>query len=136
MKKKLLVSLIVLTSLALITGCGCKNKKEEKMIAPDFSINTNIASEAEVDGLKIADITLIVNKDGLSEYSAVVTNTTNEVYKLDLLLLTFKDKDNNIIETAFGIIGSSILPSESRNLTFTTNKNLLDAYSIEYKVQK
>ena len=44
MKKKLLVSLIVLTSLALITGCGCKNKKEEKMIAPDFSINTNIAS--------------------------------------------------------------------------------------------
>ncbi|MBP3460896.1 MAG: hypothetical protein J6K21_00600 [Bacilli bacterium] len=136
MKKIIFISISILLIIGLATGCGCNKKEKVSKDNPNYDANFNVAKDQEVDGLKISGVSLIINKNGVSSFSATVTNTTSEIYKLNTIKLIFKDKNKNNIEEFIGFIGSDITPDESRSLTFSTDKDLTKAYEIEYQIIK
>lgn len=131
--KKIIIGLIL---LFLTVGCGCNNKKETtKKDDLGFDANFNITDNVNIDGLLITDVQLII-KNETSNYSAVVTNKTDDLYKLETISIILKDKNGNIIEELSGYIGSDIAVDSSRDLFISTDKNLKNAYSIEYKINR
>lgn len=131
MKKILIVSLCFL----LVVGCGCNKKEEVKEEAP-FEVNFELAKEKEIDGLKISNIQVIKDEKGMSNYTATVTNTTDNIYKLNQINMIIKDKKGNKITTLVGYIGSNISSNESRTLTINTDINIMNGYEIEYEIKK
>lgn len=136
MKKIIFISISVLLITGILTGCGCKKSDKIESIVPQYEANFDITKEQEVEGLKFTDVSLIINKNGISEFSAKVTNTNDEIYKLSTIKMIFKDKKGNLVDYFIGVIGSDITPNESRSLTFTTDKDLTKASQIEYEIIK
>lgn len=135
MKVKLVICLCLVAFLTI--GCGCNNKtSKEKKDDIGFSANFNISNDQEVDGLKITNVSMIIDKNGKSSYSAIVKNNTDEAYSLTNIKATFKNKDGNTIETLVGYIGPSLNPDESQSLTLNTDKDLTNAYTVEYEIKK
>ncbi len=136
MRKIIFISISVLLITGILTGCGCKKRDKIESIVPQYEANFDITKEQEVEGLKFTDVSLIINKNGISEFSAKVTNTNDEIYKLSTIKMIFKDKKGNLVDYFIGVIGSDITPNESRSLTFTTDKDLTKASQIEYEIIK
>lgn len=133
MKRILILSLCFLT----LVGCGCKNKnKESKKQELDFKVNFDISKEKEINGLKISNIQLVIENTGVSKYSAIVTNTTDKVYKLKQINIKLLDKKGKELTTLLSYIGPSLSAGESRNINLNIEKDLTKAYDIEYEIKK
>lgn len=135
MKKSLIISLCLLTLFTV--GCGCnnkkdKNKEEDKL---GFDVNFNITDDQEVNGLKMTDTSLIIEK-GISTFQTLVTNNSGDVYKLKSIDIVFKNKDGNTIQTLSGYIGDSLEKDGTQTLNVVTDRDLTSATKIEYKINK
>lgn len=133
MRRILILSLCFLT----MVGCGCKNtKNKESEENLPFDVNFDISKETTVEGLEISNIQVVVDKNGISNYTATVTNTTETTYKLSQINMLIKNKEGKEVISLVGYIGTNMNPGESRKLSVNTDKNLMDGYEVEYTIIK
>ena len=135
MKKVLIIALCFL----LTVGCGCNKKDGKKNIKKEkapFEVNFNLSKEASVDGIKISNIQVVKNENGITNYTATITNTTSNVYELNQINLIIKNKKGDKIANLMGYVGSKIAPDESRPLNISTDLDLMKGYEIEYEIKK
>ena len=135
-EKTIKISILLLMSIGLITGCSCSKKEEEKK-KPDIKVNTeeNVVKDQEVEGIQMTNASMIT-EDGLTTFQTKVTNNTGSDYTLNEYNIIVKDKEGNIIKTIPGYVGSTIKVGETKELKSTTNADMSKAYSVEYEVIK
>ena len=134
MKKVINISLMLLVCLTLVTGCGKNNDKDSKS---DMKVNTNdeVIKDQNIDGLEITN-TSLVYENGLSYFSATVTNNTGSDYELNEYRINVKDSEGNIIVIIPGNVGSIIKNGESKKINSQVTEDLSKAASIEYEVNR
>lgn len=140
MSKKI-IALFLACSLIFATGCGKKttnndkkkddNKENTTVNTPIANTNDAIVGEQVIDGLKITNVTLVLEGD-ITMYTADVVNVTDSNIDAKSFNITFKDKDDNEMVTLLGLVGLTLAPNESVQITSSVSMNLLDAKSIEY----
>ena len=138
MKKIINVSLMLLVCLTLVTGCGKNNEKDNnKDSKTDMEVNTNdeVIKDQNIDGIEITN-TSLVYENGLSYFSATVTNNTGSDYELNEYKINVKDSEGNIIVIIPGNVGSIIKNGESKNINSVVTEDLSKAASIEYQLNK
>ena len=138
MKKVINISLMLLVCLTLVTGCGKNNNRDNnKDNKSDMKVNTNdeVIKDQNIDGLEITN-TSLVYENGLSYFSATVTNNTGSDYELNEYRINVKDSEGNIIITIPGYVGSIIKNGESKNINSQVTEDLSKAASIEYEIVK
>ena len=138
MKKIINVSLMLLVCLTLVTGCGKNNEKDNnKDSKTDIEVNTNdeVIKDQNIDGIEITN-TSLVYENGLSYFSATVTNNTGSDYELNEYKINVKDNEGNIIVIIPGNVGSIIKNGESKNINSVVTEDLSKAASIEYQLNK
>ena len=138
MKRIINVSLMLLLCLTLVTGCGKNNEKDNnKDSKTDMEVNTNdeVIKDQNIDGIEITN-TSLVYENGLSYFSATVTNNTGSDYELNEYKINVKDSEGNIIVIIPGNVGSTIKNGESKNINSVVTEDLSKAAYIEYEIVK
>ena len=138
MKRIINVSLMLLVCLTLVTGCGKNNEKDNnKDSKTDMEVNTNdeVIKDQNIDGIEITN-TSLVYENGLSYFSATVTNNTGSDYELNEYKINVKDSEGNIIVIIPGNVGSTIKNGESKNINSVVTEDLSKAAYIEYEIVK
>lgn len=131
MKKKIIISLVMLLSVGIITGCGCKKKekKEEKK----YNTNEGVIEDKEVEGLKLTNTSLVSTENSATLVTAV-TNPTKKNKKVRIFNIYVKDKEGNTIVTLQGYVGGEVPAGETREITSNVDMNLDNAYKVEYEI--
>lgn len=132
MKKILIFTLIGISTISLLTGCGC-SKKEKKEDVEIINTNEEVIKDREVDTFRFENTSLIY-KSGTSTLQTTVTNISEVAQDIQEFEIIFKDKKGNEIATLTGYVGSNIAPMESRVITSYCDEDLAGASSIEYKI--
>ena len=137
MKKVIRNIFLISLCLVLVTGCGKKEKIEKKENKQNKTVvkSKNVIKEQTVDGLKINNVNLTVS-DGITTYTAGVTNTTEKDVVVEDIDVIVKNKKGNELVSLIGYIGGTIKPNETKNIISTTDMDLKKADSITYKVNK
>ena len=135
--KKIFKGVCLICLCVLLTGCFGKKKTETKEVKENKSIidNKNVLKEQAIDGIKISNVALSVT-DGLSTYTAKVTNTTDKDISIEDIDIIVKNKEEKELVKMLGYIGSTIKPNEEKNIISTTDMDLSNADSISYKINK
>ena len=139
MKKILNISLVLLLSLCLMTGCG-KSKKTDNDDKPasedNVKVNTNegVIQNQEVEIFKFENTSLIY-KDGGSTLLTTVTNTSDSESEAVEFKIHVMDGEREIV-TLSGFVGPSLKPGESKILKSTYGSDLSNATSINYEIVK
>lgn len=137
MKKGTKLLMLSLVAICLLTGCGAKDKDKDKdKDKPKDEIqNTDpeVVGDREVDGLKFTNASMI-RKDGLTVFNVLVQNTTDTEYVKENIGVVFKDEAGNVIvSTEISVVGGSIAPGETKQLSLTIDTDITVAKSIEYQ---
>ena len=86
MKTKLIICLCLISFITV--GCGCNKEttktQKEKL---NFDVNFNVSKEQEIDGFKVSDISLIIEENNISKFSALVTNNNNKTYEVNSIIM-------------------------------------------------
>lgn len=130
--------LVCLMAILLITGCGSKSKKTKKdpnLEDLKVDVNFNVTDDKEIEGLYISNVSFII-ENGVSTYTAKVKNNTGDIYKLEQINLIYKDKKGKEIGKMSSYIGDSIPVDGTRYIEVSSEKNLKEAASIEYEIEK
>lgn len=129
---KLLIILLIVPAM-FVTGCGCQKRTAKKEAKPVANTHKDVIKDQEVEGLKLTN-TALVTEPGNSTLTTEVSNPTGQ----DIQLLSFdiyvKDKNGNLIITLIGYVGESIPAGQTRTIVSSTDMNLKDATSVEYKI--
>ena len=136
MKKTIIMSLAILLTVGIVTGCGCK-KKEKETVKEEIKVNTNkdVIKDQEVDGIKMTN-TSMVTTNGITKLVTNVANDSNVHYKLDEYTIIIKDKEGKEIVRIPGYVGDTIKAGETRTINSSVDIDLSNAGSIEYEVKK
>lgn len=128
----LAVILIFVISLNSNLNTKKTTKKEEKLTA---NTNENVITETEIDGIKIDNITLLMNGNS-STFSCNITNITNEEITKKLIII-FKSSSGQEITSLEGYYGNKISSGETKKINASINKNLNESIvkSVEYKLE-
>lgn len=137
MKKIMLITMSVLVSLGLLTGCGKKkNDTDNEGNNPsqeEVKVNTSedVIKDQQVETLLFEQTSLIY--DGNSTLETTVTNTGSEVVNFSSFNIHVMDGDTEMV-VLHGFIGDSIQPGESIILSSTYGDDLTKATSITYEI--
>lgn len=103
-------------------------------------MNEGITNDREVEGFLITNNYLYTetrdDKTVSSKFTAIVNNNTGSDKEVKSFDIIFKDKDGKEIITLLGYVGQTIPNGESRSIESNVDIGLLDAYIIEYKLNK
>ena len=102
-----------------------------------MEVNTNdeVIKDQNIDGIEVTN-TSLVYENGLSYFSATVTNNTGSDYELNEYKINVKDSEGNIIVIIPGNVGSTIKNGESKNINSVVTEDLSKAAYIEYEIVK
>ena len=134
MKKILTISISMLLSIILVTGCGC-SKKEEQKVEESYNTNSGVVDNKVVEELNLTN-TSLVSKGNNSTLVTLVTNPTNEDKEVRIFNIYVKDKDGKEIVKLQGYVGDVVPAGESREITSNVDMNLDHAHTIEYEIVK
>ena len=114
-------------SIESTTSNSSKNKKVNKL-----NNNSNVISDLKYKNLRITDVSITIDKENRSTYTATITNTedTNSIERLNII---FKDENNNEIVTLTGFIGLDLKKGEQTIISSFTDLDLSKATSVEYQ---
>ena len=140
MKKISKLSLLLLASFTLVTGCGEKEKVENKdngttPDAPSVNTNENVVKDQTLGVFKFEN-TSLVYQDGTSTLISTVTNTSSEEQFLREFLIHVKNEKGEEIVTLTGFVGTTIPAGETRTINSSYGDDLSKAASIEYELVK
>ena len=134
-KKKLLVIIAIIT-IAIAIGVIIINKdnKEEdfKIDGIDLPTNKEILKDANVDNLKITNISLLT-RDGISTYKATILNNTENDIKINILYIIFYE--NEIEHKAVALYDTEIQTKGEKYINITSDKDLSNITKIEYVLE-
>lgn len=137
MKKKVLFAILI-CGLVLTTACGKKDNKDNKkdndrteVKEPIANTDSNVIAEANIDGLKISNVSLITEGES-STYTADVVNTTDQAIDVKSFNILLKDENGNVIITLLGYVGTTITPGNSSTISTSVDIDLTGVKSIEY----
>ena len=113
--KRIFKCICVISLCVLLTGCfGKKTNKVEEKVNKTVIDNKNVIKEQEVDGVKISDIQLSVS-DGLSTYTAKVTNTSKKDISIEDAEKEFVGKRYGEFKTAVAdVVCAELEPFQNR----------------------
>ena len=98
------------------------------------SPSSTILQDKEIEGLEIKDINLEYN-EGVSTYTAKITNTNSNNYDLKYIEIIFKDENEN--ETKLiGYVGNTLEKDETKEIKSSIDKDITNAVSVEYNIIK
>ena len=141
MKKVILVTMSMLVSLGLLTGCGKKktdnpnnggntgNNPEQEEIKTNT--NEDVVGDKQVETLKFEETSLIY--DGNSTLETLITNVGTETVIVPSFNIHVMNGDTEIVEL-HGFIGGSIEPGESILFSSTYGSDITMATSINYEI--
>ena len=132
MKKITLMALIALTTVTLVTGCGKDNEKDKEKL-PQANTNEDVIKDQTVESFSFEN-TSLVYYEGTTTLETVVTNTMDTDQTLQEFQIIVKDKDDNVMITLVGFVGSTIKAGESKVISSNCGEDLTKAASIEYVV--
>ena len=95
----------------------------------------NIGKTQVVGKLKISD-GFIINDDGIYTYTVNVTNPTKKSIKVDYLLFTFYDKDNEKMTKLLGPVDRTIKSDETIQVSSSVDRDLTKANRVKIEVKK
>ena len=98
------------------------------------SPSTTILQNKEIEGLKIKNINLEYN-EGVSTYTAEITNTNENSYNLKYIEIVFEDSEGKK-DTLIGYIGNILEGKETKEIKSSIDKDITNAVSIEYNIIK
>lgn len=97
--------------------------------------NSSYLSDQTVDNLEFKNANLVY-ENGVSKYTAEVTNSLTTNYALKTINIIFKDSTGTEIENLIGYIGNNLTPGEIKLLDASVDRELTDIVTIEYKINK
>ena len=138
MKKIFGISLVVLSLVFTLTGCGCNKKEEEKKVETEYvdnKYNTNegIIEDKTVGELKFTNTSLLT-KENYSTLITLVTNPTDKAISVRIFNIYVKDKNGKTLVTLQGYVGGEIPAGESREITSNVDMSLANAHTVEYEI--
>lgn len=132
--KKIYLSLIVLLTLSVMTGCGCTKKDTEEEITDNTVVASDgINEEQEIKGIKFKNITLNV-KSGITEYRVTLENVSNVTKNIQGLTIYFKDVNGYTVLTKEYYDFENLDKGKSQSIAMTFDKDLSNVETIEYKL--
>lgn len=130
--------LIIILSLLIITGCGCKNKENNTRNETNSNIKTNnnkdFKKNQTIDGIEISSINLSYQNE-ISTFTAVVTNKSSINKKIGIIDIIIKDENKNEIITLKGMIDKTMKINESASINASTSIDLTNAKYVEYRIK-
>ena len=98
------------------------------------SPDSTILNDKEIEGLEIKEINLEYN-EGVSTYTAKVTNTNSNDYNLKYIEIIFKD-ENNEETKLIGYIGNTLQKNETKEIKASIDKDVTNSVKLEYSIIK
>lgn len=136
--KKIIITLWIGLSLFMV-GCSCSKPKEEvktpEELEEELHLNTSdgVIKEQTVDGINFNTVTLLI-EEGLSKFSCVVENPTDETRVLGAVYFTFKNEaGEEIFSQRYPV--DVLSKQEKLTVSFTADTNLSKATSLEYTIK-
>jgi lysophospholipid acyltransferase (LPLAT)-like uncharacterized protein len=119
--KKSLIIVFIIIILLLILGLIIKTRKSETKIE-----SNNTVSEFKVNNVKFNN----------NKMTLTLTNTTSKLQYIDSIIITLKDKDDEILETLIVKVMETLGINDSKELAveYTIDKNKVKTY--EYMVKQ
>ena len=127
MNKK--ITIFVLISLLIFTGCGCRKKQDN---------NENNTPKVNKE-LKIKNISMeLTDNNTTTVFTIELENTSEKDVYIKTFNIYFKDKEGkNILNDSEYIpteYDSSIKAGETQSLSLVINQNLENTYSVDYEL--
>ena len=91
--------------------------------------------EQVVEGIKLSD-GVIIQENGIYNYSAKVTNTNQDTTHVEYLKLSLYDNNDNKIVTLYGYVGRDLQPEESTQIYASVDKDISATNDVEVELQK
>lgn len=135
MKRILQISIIIVLSLSLITGCGTKKEENNTKNEENYNTNEGVIKDQKVGELKFTNTSLLTTENN-STLVTMVTNPTDEDIEIRIFKINVKDKNGKTLATLEGYVGGVIPSKESREITSNVDINLDSATAIEYEMVK
>ena len=137
-KKIIIVIALILTIISIIGISVYKlTTKEEKneftIEGIDLVENKEILKDAEVENLKITNISLLT-REGISTYSAQINNDTTTDITVDKLYVTFYEGDK--VTKILALSNAKIKQKGKAYINTTSNENLTKTTKITYSIEK
>ena len=131
MKKIFGLSLVMLSLIFTLTGCG--NDKEEPKVDDKYNTNEGVIEDKTVGELKLTNSSLLTEENS-STLVTLVTNPTDKNISVRIFNIYVKDKDGNEIVKLQGYVGGEVPAGESREITSSVDMNLSNAHTVEYEI--
>ena len=128
MKKKIITSIIIMTLILTVTGCGCS--KEDKK----GNINTGdqtVVEDQIFEGLEFVNVGA---SNGI--ITTVVINNTGVVYEGSKFSMKIMDADGNVLKELTDEVTTKMETGTTQTIETKTDIDLSKAVSIEYSIVK
>ena len=135
-KKILLIGSIIVIIVSVIASILLVMKKEPvnefKIDGIDLPQNKEILKDTTIKELDITNVSLLI-REGISSYSAKITNNTNKEIKIDNIYVTFieNEKENKIL----ALKNRTLKPEEYTYIKITSESDLSKTTKIEYTLE-
>lgn len=131
-KMKILVILIIVI-LTVLTMFLFVNNKMDKTGINKLNNNSELIKDQMLGNLKISNVTVSINKDKTSTFSADVSNTSDTLSDINEITIIIKDKNGKVLTTLAGYVGVGLKKGDVSKISATTEIDLSNAYSVEYR---
>ena len=141
MKKIINISLVMLLSILLITGCGKKtnnndnNQNNEQKETQNISENTNVIGSQTIGSLKF-EIKSLKYENEVSTFEYVITNETQDEIIMPSFKMTITDGEKKLYVLNMSYKDKKLIPNESISSKKEIQKDLTKATNITFELIK
>lgn len=133
MKKSITIIVIITIIILSIMTIFLMVKDKSNSNINKLNNNPNVIKEQTLENLKIRNVTITIDNNKISTFSADVTNMSDTENKIETIDIILKDKKGNILTTLAGYIGVGLKKGDVSKINATTEIDLSKATSVEYK---
>ena len=132
MKRRILLLSLI---LIIVTGCAKKEKIDKKETIKEHPVVVTKLENKSVNNLEIKNAN-IKTSDGISVFTADVTNKSKEDKDIDSIKITLKDKNNKELTVLTGYIGGTIKSNETKQIVSNSDFTLKNVKTVEYEIER
>ena len=130
MDKKKILFIIGLVLIVILWIIAINISKKNKEPEPVDTLNEEILKDTTVDGLHITN-QAVITRDGISTYTANITNETSETKYIDEFYITFTVDGKEI--SALAIKDTNITSNQTLPISLMYDEDISKATKVEYK---
>lgn len=132
MKRRILLLSLI---LIIVTGCAKKEKIDKKETIKEQPVVVTKLENKSVNNLEINNVN-IKTSDGISVFTADVTNKSKEDKDIDSIKITLKDKNNKELTVLTGYIGGTIKSNETKQIVSNSDFTFKNVKTVEYEIER